>query len=484
MLLFDFEDDEGRPRRVVFRDPSDVIVARSIEEVRPALRAVERAAGAGRYAAGYVAYEAAPAFDPALVTHERPATPLVWFAIFDRPRADSPAHISGDYGLTRWQPSVGRDVYDERVAAVRDSIARGDVYQVNYTMRLRARFRGDELAFYRNLLAAQRARFGAYLDTGDRRILCASPELFFRRRGAHIVTRPMKGTVRRGRWSDEDEALAAWLAGSEKNRAENVMIVDLLRNDLGRVAETGSVTVPSLFDIERYPTVYQMTSTVAATLREPTSLEEIFAALFPCGSVTGAPKVSVMRLIRQLEDSPRGVYCGAIGMLSPGGEAVFNVAIRTVVIDAETGAAEYGVGGGITWDSTADEEYSEALDKAALLAERRPEFELLETLRLERGEYFLLARHLARLAASAKYCDGPLAVERARAALEEHAREHANETRRVRLLVSQDGRARVESEALRPLPPGPLPFALARAPVSRQDRFLYHKTTHRAAYAS
>ncbi|HYO63295.1 MAG TPA: aminodeoxychorismate synthase component I [Pyrinomonadaceae bacterium] len=484
LLLFDFFDGDGRPRRAVFREPSEVIVARSTAEVRPALRAVERAAESGRYAAGYVAYEAAPAFDPALVTREPSAAPLVWFAVFDRPRDDAPAATKAGYELTRWEPSVTREAYDACVAAVRDSIARGDTYQVNYTMRLRAHFRGDALAFYQDLLAAQRARYGAYLDTGARHILCASPELFFRRRGAQILTRPMKGTVRRGRWSEEDEALAAWLAGSEKNRAENVMIVDLLRNDLGRIAETGTVGVPSLFDIERYPTVFQMTSTVAATLPERTSLEEIFAALFPCGSVTGAPKVSVMRLIRRLEASPRGVYCGAVGMLTPGGEAVFNVAIRTVVVEAETGAAVYGVGGGITWDSTADGEYAEALDKAALLAERRPRFELLETLRLERGDYFLLARHLARLAASAKYFDVPFAAERVRAALDEHAQAHPHDARRVRLLVSPDGRERVESAPLEPLPTGPLRFALARTPVSRQDRFLYHKTTHRAAYTS
>ena len=483
-LLFDFPGRDGHPRRLLFTDPAGTIVARTPDEVRPALRAVQRAADGGLYAAGYVAYEAAPAFDKALAAHERPATPLLWFALFEGPREQVAAETAGDYSLTAWEPSVGRDAYDRRVGAVREAVARGDVYQVNYTFRLRARFAGDDRAFYENLLAAQRAPYGAYLNTGRLRVLCASPELFFRRRGTRIVTRPMKGTARRGRWNEEDESLSEWLFRSEKNRAENVMIVDLLRNDLGRVAEVGSVHVPRLFEIERYPTVFQMTSTVAANLPGGTTLEQIFAALFPCGSVTGAPKVSAVRLIKALEDEPRGVYCGAVGMVAPGGEAVFNVAIRTVLVDVEAGTAEYGVGGGITWDSTAEGEYAEALDKAALLSERHAEFELLETLRLERGEYFLLARHLERLAASARYFDFPLSVERVRAALNKHARAHPQEARRVRLLVSRDVGARVESERLEPLPGGALPVALALTPVSKRERFLYHKTTRRAVYES
>ncbi|HEV2763379.1 MAG TPA: aminodeoxychorismate synthase component I [Pyrinomonadaceae bacterium] len=484
-VALDFEGRDGGPARLVFRGPAETVVARTVAEVRPALRAVERATARGLYAAGFVAYEAAPAFDRALAAHDADAaTPLVWFAIFRGSAKDDTPRAAGDFKLTTWEPSVGRAAYDACVASVRESVARGDAYQVNYTLRLRARFEGDDFAFYRNLLAAQRGRYGAYLDTGTLRVLCASPELFFRRAGTRVVTRPMKGTSRRGLWPEEDEALSRRLFESEKNRAENVMIVDLLRNDLGRVALTGSVRVESLFDIERYPTVFQMTSTVAAEVPPRTTLEEIFAALFPCGSVTGAPKVSATRIIKALEPEPRGVYCGAVGFVAPGGEAVFNVAIRTVVIDAETGAAVYGVGGGITWDSTAEGEYREALDKAALLSERPAEFELLETMRLERGSYALRERHLARLAASARYFDVPLSLESVRAALDEHAAAHRHEARRARLLVSRRGEARVESEPLVRLPAEPLPFALARTPVPRRERFLYHKTTHRAVYES
>ena len=475
-----------RGARAFFTNPLEIITASDSGEVRPALREVERAARAGAYAVGYVAYEAAPAFDRALVVREA-ATPLLWFGVFDAPASRPPEGLfaGGDYALSAWGPSEGRDAYEQSVREVREAIARGDTYQVNYTFRLRARFRGDAFAFYERLRAAQPTRFGAYLDTGRFQILSASPELFFRRRGARVLTRPMKGTAARGRWEEEDDEARRALASSEKERAENIMIVDLLRNDLGRVAETGSVRAARLFRIERHPTVFQMTSTVGARLRAGTTLEDIFAALFPCGSVTGAPKVSTTRLIARLEGSPRGVYCGAVGRVGPGGDALFNVPIRTVVVDSEACAAEYGTGGGVTWDSTPRGEYEEALGKARLLAEDPADFELLETIRLEAGRYRLLEEHLARLKSSARYFDFRLSEARVREALAEHASAHGRNgpPRRARLLVSRAGAARVESEPL-VLTDGAQPAALARTPVDRRDRFLYHKTTRRGVYES
>lgn len=482
--VLDFPDDCGGPERLRFGRPVEVLVARAVGEVRPALRRIERAAEEGFYAAGFVAYEAAPAFDRALTVRPGPDLPLLWFAVFDRPLEHRPrAGGRGGFRLGGWEPSVGHEEYGRGVAAVREAIARGDTYQVNYTFRLRARFEGDDLALYERLLAAQRTRHGAYLNAGRFRVLSASPELFFRRRGRRLVARPMKGTSARGRWAEEDEGRAARLAASEKERAENLMIVDLLRNDIGRVAEVGTVRVPELFRVERYPTVLQMTSTVEGTLRRGASLEDIFAALFPCGSVTGAPKVSTMRLIAALEGSPRGVYCGACGFVAPGGDAAFNVAIRTAVVDAEAGAAEYGVGGGITWDSTAEGEYAEALAKASLLAEEPGRFDLLETMRLEAGRYLLLEEHLERLAASAAYFGFPVSVPEVRTVLAEHAGRFEAGARRVRLLVSDRGRVRVESEELGgDIAAAPRPVALASSPVRKSDRFLYHKTTRRGAY--
>jgi para-aminobenzoate synthetase/4-amino-4-deoxychorismate lyase len=479
--VLDFPDDCPEAVRAFFTNPVETVVAHSHEEVRPALRRLERAAAEGLYAVGFVAYEAAPAFDRALTVKPRSNDlPLLWFGLFDRPSKQATA--AGEFRVSDWTPSIGRAEYERNVEAVRDAIARGDTYQVNYTLRLRARFEGDDLAFYERLRAAQRTRFGAYVNAGRFRVLSASPELFFRRRGRRVETRPMKGTAARGRWMEEDAEAAARLTSSEKERAENLMIVDLLRNDLGRVAETGTVKVEELFRVERYPTVLQMTSTVAATLREGVTLEELFAALFPCGSVTGAPKVSTSRFIAALEDSPRGVYCGAVGFVAPGGDAAFNVAIRTVVLDTETGEAVYGTGGGVTWDSTPGGEYAETLEKAKLLTEDAADFELLETMRLDEGGFRLLEEHLARLEASADYFGIPVNVAGVREALAHHAESYDGAPRRVRLLVSQDGDARVESAPLDGLPPGPLRVALALTPVKKSDRFLCHKTTRRGQY--
>ncbi|HVG29788.1 MAG TPA: aminodeoxychorismate synthase component I [Pyrinomonadaceae bacterium] len=459
-----------------------MIVAESVGEVRAALGEVQAAAGAGYYVAGYVGYEAAPAFDAALAVRAGAKIPLLWFGVFESPAGRSARRSPGEYRVSEWSPDVDRRTYERDFRLAREAIARGDTYQINYTFRLRARFAGDDFAFYEQLAASQRAAYCAYLSLGRFSILSASPELFFRRRGREITTKPMKGTLRRGRWLEEDDARAAWLVASEKNRAENLMIVDLLRNDLGRVAEFGSVRVRDCCVVERYPTILQMTSTVEARARAGVSLEEVFAAMFPCGSVTGAPKVSTMRLIAALEGSPRNVYCGSIGFVAPGGEAVFNVAIRTALVDRETGTAEYGVGGGITWDSLAAEEYEEALAKSALLSEGSPAFSLLETLRLEGGDFALLSRHLRRLAESARYFGFEVSPRKARAALMAHAASFPGEARRVRLLSSASGEIHVESATLERLPAGPLPVVLADAPVRRADRFLYHKTTRREVY--
>jgi para-aminobenzoate synthetase/4-amino-4-deoxychorismate lyase len=265
---------------------------------------------------------------------------------------------------------VSRDEYDRAVARIKELIAAGDTYQVNYSFPLTSSFNGDAPGWFENLCVAQNAPYSAYLDLGRYKILCLSPELFFERRGNQVITRPMKGTVRRGCSPEEDRELAQWLRESTKDRAENVMIVDLLRNDLGKVSVPGSVHVSSLFDLERFETVWQMTSTVEATLKDGTSLVDLMTALFPCGSITGAPKIRTMQIIRELERFPRGAYTGAIGLLRPGGDCVFNVAIRTIVLDTASKTATFGVGGGVTIDSTAELEYEECLVKSRFLSRR------------------------------------------------------------------------------------------------------------------
>ncbi|MFH1569571.1 MAG: aminodeoxychorismate synthase component I, partial [Gemmatimonadota bacterium] len=395
------------PDSFAFLDPCGEMVARTPGEVLPALRELARATAGGLHSAGYLGYEAASGLDPVLRTRAAAADlPLLWFGLFRHRQAVAPGSLraTGPYTLTDWQPTVTRPDFDAAIGRVRRYIAAGDTYQVNYTFRMRARLEGDDRALYRDLCRSQRASYCAYLDLGRYRLLSASPELFLSLRDGVLTSRPMKGTRPRGRWPAEDDDLAAALVGSPKDRAENVMIVDLLRNDLGRVSAVGSVGVPRLWEVERYETVLQMTSTVTSRLRPGVGLVELMQALFPCGSITGAPKVRTMEIIAELESSPRGVYTGAIGCISPGPECRFSVAIRTAVLDTADGALEFGVGGGITWDSSAAGEYEECLVKARLLRERRPDFDLLETMLHEPGAgYFLLERHLERLASSARY---------------------------------------------------------------------------------
>jgi para-aminobenzoate synthetase / 4-amino-4-deoxychorismate lyase len=489
---FDFPPEPGAEIcPISFRCPVAVAAAYHIDAVLPTLRRVQEAVDGGLYAAGYVAYEAAPAFDAAMEVPPASPLPLVWFGLFAAPVACERAEGNGEFVLSAWEPAIAEARYTDDITAIRAGIADGDFYQVNHTLRLRARFSGDDVAWYHRLRRSQRAAFSAYLDLGRYRILSVSPELFFRRDGDGIVTCPMKGTMPRGRWAEEDSARAQALATSEKDRAENIMIVDLLRNDLGRIACIGSVQAGPLFTVERYPTLLQMTSTVEATLPPHTTLADLFTALFPCGSVTGAPKISAMRRIAALETEPRQVYCGAIGYLVPGGPTVFNVAIRTVLLDTEAGTAEYGVGSGITWDSTAAGEYEESQLKAAVLETNWPDFDLLETLRLERGEYALLERHIARVSASADYFGVPLSPQDVRTALTDYALQlnlldldlglDASPWR-VRLLVSPQGAIRLEHAALSPPRRLPLRAAFAMTLVSRHDRLLYHKTTHRVMY--
>jgi len=483
----------GAERSFRLVGPVGVIEARRPEEVAPALGALEATAAEGLWAAGFVSYEAAPGLDPDLEVRSRPADdpfadlPLLWFATFEACQDDPLDEDAGPTASTGpWTPSVDRAAYDAAIERIHAHIAAGDTYQVNHTLRLRSRFDGDERDLYRDLCLAQRGGCAAYLNAGRYRVLSASPELFFRINGDHITTRPMKGTAPRGRWTAEDDATAARLVASAKERAENAMIVDLLRNDLGRISEPGSVRVERLFEAERYETVWQLTSTVSSRLRPRTPLVDVFRALFPSGSVTGAPKIATMRIIADLEDSARGVYCGAVGLLSPPGaagpRARFNVAIRTVVLDTETGAAEYGVGGGITHDSSAAREHAEVLAKARVLTARRPPFELLETLRHDAEAGFLhLGEHLERLENSAGYFGFAFDRDAVLGALGKAAAEAGGDAR-VRLTLAREGAVRAEVAPLPPPPDGPVRVALDDEPVDPADVWLYHKTTLREPY--
>ena len=470
-------------RWLQFQQPVQQFTTSNLADVLPLLRAVETAVNQqGLWAAGFLSYEAAPAFDAALVVRPPQSDlPLLWYGLFAPETVtpiDLPAASDQDYRLGNWQPTVNETAYQAAFAAVKEHIARGETYQVNYTFRQHAPFQGDPFALFLDLYRAQQSAHAAYLDLGPWVICSASPELFFALDGQTVTTRPMKGTAARGLTVIEDEAQANWLHHSEKNRAENVMIVDMIRNDLGRVAALGSVVVPHLFAVERYPTLWQMTSTVTA--KSDRSWTDLLTALFPCASITGAPKVRTMQIIAALETTPRGVYCGSIGYLAPNRRGRFNVAIRTVTIDRRRDLAEYGVGGGIVWDSSAEGEFAECRLKARLLTLARPPFELLETLRWQPDDgYCLLDYHLRRLRETAVYFNIPLDLNRIQTALD-RAVANQKEPVKVRLLVNGAGDASVE---ISPLPDKPLrSVGLATQPVDRSNPFLYHKTTHRAPY--
>ena len=490
VLLQTARPDAENHASYLFLRPLSVLSAHRLDELPAVFAGIEQALAAGRYVAGFLSYEAGYHFEPAArrglpePALDPNALPLAWFGVYDAPLirdsavrsepADADGEQSGavSIGLPRAQ-------YARKVEEVRELIARGDLYQANLTIPLRINWPGDAADLFARVIANQPVAFGALLNLGTAQLVSASPELFFRRQGSRIVVRPMKGTCPRGRDVAEDAANAAWLANDPKNRAENVMIVDMLRNDLGRICAPGSVRVTDLFRVERYSGLLQMTSTIEGELRPNTAHYEVFRSLFPCGSITGAPKIRTMQIIGALEDELRGIACGTIGYFAPGGDAVFSVAIRTATL--RDGKAHLRVGSGITYDSDADAEYDECLLKARFLIRAPLQFELIETI-LWDGSYFLLDLHMARLDESAAYFDFRFDPAQVREALQSFAQQFAPGTRhRVRLLLARSGSISISSTPLAESGPT-ASLIIAAERTDPADVFLRHKTTYRALY--
>ena len=486
-------DDLATGRSFRLDDLVTTHTAEGVDDVIDVLERAQEAAAEGHWVAGYVAYDAAPAFDPALVAHRDLSTPAASFGVFREARETTlPVAGAGSYSISRWIPLTERGDYDKAFMRIKDHIEVGDAYQVALTFPLRASFAGDASKLYADLVASQRPAYAAHLRSGDTHILSISPEQFFRIEGRHITSRPMKGTRPRGRWAAEDAEHRADLFTSDKDRAENVMIVDLIRNDLGRVATFGSVAVDEMFAIERYPTVWQMTSQISADLRPGVRLTDVFKALFPCGSVTGAPKARAMEIITDVEPLPRGVYCGAVGFIPPGDGvdgATFNVAIRTGIVDESEGVVSYGVGSGITWGSELDHEYDESRAKSRVLTAPRTVPALVETIRWDDG-WLWLDEHIERMGASADYLGIAIPTEGIRAALAESSRLLDRPSRvRVVLAEDQDVSVTVDDAPVRfAMGPGPdsdvITYAVDLDPVDRAEFRLFHKTTDRSIYES
>lgn len=484
-------DDLASGRSFSLVDLVASYTAHDVDEVIDVLESAAAAAADGHWVAGYVSYEAAPAFDRALVARRDESFPLASFCSYRAIAEEEPptSDLLSRYAISRWTPLVERGEYDKAFARVHEHIEIGDSYQVALTFPLRASFSGAADALYSDLVGSQRPAYAAHLWHDTTHIVSVSPERFFEISGGRIVTRPMKGTRPRGRWSAEDESLRADLASSEKDRAENLMIVDLIRNDLGRIAEFGSVDVDEMFSIERYPTVWQMTSQVSAQLRQDTTLVDVLAALFPCGSVTGAPKPRSMEIIADIEPHARGVYCGTVGFIPPGDGldgASFNVAIRTGVVDEVEGVVSYGVGGGITWSSDVDFEYEEALAKAKVLTASRTVPGLIETIRWDDG-WLWLEGHLDRLAESADYFGIDLSTRDLIADLDGLALTLDGPSI-VRIVVGGGTTDISVTEGPVRFARGPGPdreavvVAVDLDPVDMRDPRLFHKTTDRKVY--
>lgn len=563
-VLIDFCDPHGTrtPLRCAFDATLHTLVAHTLTEVKPLLDKVSALSQQGLWCVGYVRYEAAPAFDAALAVHKTDG-PLAWFGVYakplpwpnsaalmltetalgarprqfqtelqvddakktqtpanapeakplqDRPTTDSSADATTQVS---WHQSLSRADFDAHMGHIHEAIAAGEYYQINYTAALHGEFTGEPLALFKRLQRAQPNGYAAYLDTGFEQVLSVSPELFFdwqpgqAGQSGDILTRPMKGTAPRGNNSAEDDALAQALVASPKERAENVMIVDLLRNDVSRIAEPFTVKVPALFTVQTLPTVFQMVSDVTARTRPGTTLTDVFGALFPCGSITGAPKVQAMHAIKALEPAPRGIYCGAIGVVRPGGHATFNVAIRTLTLRGN--AASCGIGSGITFDATAQAEWQEWQHKRGFLDRASVAFELLETLRLENGVYINLIAHLARLKRSARHFGYPFDEARVRQTLDALAKDASaisradssqpgqpksalqdteksappippNTAWRVRLLLNENGQPHAEKFILnQPIALASIALAATYFEASHSE-FTRFKTTRRAHY--
>lgn len=499
IILFTNLIDSANRLSYVFEKPLDEIICRSPGDIPNAYAKLEASLSKGLYVAGYLPYELGYFLDEVGVYRRDHKHPLLWFGIYKKPRIyDSltPAELvklsgmiesrTSPYWVRNINPVEGMAGYADKVRRIKEYIRNGDTYQVNYTFKLKFDFFGETLSLFHDLNRRQKVSYAAFVKNSPYSILSLSPEMFFRRDGSFVTARPMKGTAKRSSGPEEDKRVSNELLASIKNRAENLMIVDLFRNDLGRFCDKGSVDVVSLFDIERYETVHQMTSTINGRIKKGCGWHEIFKSIFPSGSVTGAPKIRTMQIISELEESPRGIYTGAIGFISPHDEAVFNIPIRTLVINEEAHTGEMGIGSGIVIDSDTDDEYEECLLKAKFFTGLEKQYELIETiLWTSRKGFYLLRYHLERLGWSAEYFGFKYDIGSIRKALDSVSvslREHA--ACRVRLLLNADGQTDISYE---PVQQGDSATAPQRAgfsdvTIGPDNIFLFHKTTNRALY--
>ena len=467
--------------RYTFTQPIKELKTRDLTEVADLLVQVERYQEQGYYVVGYVSYEAAPAFEEKLAVHKAPLMGeyLLYFTVHDRVETSPIPLIYDEVNLpSDWQEVTSAEEYEKAIAQIHHHLRQGDTYQVNYTVQLKQELSANPFAIYNRMVVEQEAGYNAYVEHDEMAVISMSPELFFEQNDRELTTRPMKGTTQRGVTDQEDLEQASWLEQDPKNRSENMMIVDLLRNDMNRLSEVGSEHVERLCQVEQYSTVWQMTSTIKSQLRENVDLVEIFRALFPCGSITGAPKISTMEIIKNLESQPRGVYCGTVGLLLPNGRRIFNVAIRTIQL--YKGQAIYGVGGGITWDSTWESEYREVHQKAAVLYRKQAHFQLITTGKISQKNLLFEEQHLARLQRASRYFAFSFNAEDLKQKIEKECQAcDANQDYRLRISLTKSGELELIRQILEPLSPTFCHAQLCLQEANLQQAFTYFKTTYR-----
>ena len=467
--------------RYTFTQPIKELKTRDLSEVADLLAQVESYQEQGYYVVGYVSYEAAPAFEEKLAVHKLPLLGeyLLYFTVHDRVETSPIPLTYEEVDLpSKWQEVTSEANYEKAIAQIHHHLRQGDTYQVNYTVQLKQDLSDNPFAIYNRMVVEQEAGYNAYVEHDEMAVISMSPELFFEQNDRELTTRPMKGTTQRGVTNQEDLEQASWLEQDPKNRSENMMIVDLLRNDMNRISEVGSEHVERLCQVEQYSTVWQMTSTIKSQLRPDVDLVAIFRSLFPCGSITGAPKIATMEIIKDLELQPRGVYCGTIGLLLPNGRRIFNVAIRTIQL--HKGQAIYGVGGGITWDSTWESEYREVHQKAAVLYRKQARFKLISTGRVSQKSLLFEDQHLERLTKASRYFAYPLDPKKLRQKIEEECQAcDFHQDYRLRIGLSKSGEIALSRQILAPLRPSFCKAKLCLQEADLNQSFTYFKTTHR-----
>ena len=467
--------------RYTFTQPIKELKTRNVAEVADLLAQVESYQEQGYYVVGYVSYEAAPAFEEKLAVHKAPllAEYLLYFTVHDRVETSPIPLIYDEVDLpSDWQEVTSAEEYEKAIAQIHHHLRQGDTYQVNYTVQLKQKLSANSFAIYNRMVVEQEAGYNAYVEHDEMAVISMSPELFFEQNDRELITRPMKGTTKRGLMDQEDLDQAAWLEQDPKNRSENMMIVDLLRNDMNRLSEVGSEHVERLCQVEQYSTVWQMTSTIKSQVRPDVDLVEIFRSLFPCGSITGAPKIATMEIIKNLEPQARGVYCGSIGILLPNGRRIFNVAIRTIQLHKSQ--AIYGVGGGITWDSTWESEYDEIHQKSAVLYRKQARFKLITTGKISQKHLIFKEEHIDRLRKASRYFAYPFDTENLRQRIDAECQDcDIDQDYLLRISLSKSGEIEVDRQVLAPLS---LSFCQAKLYLQEADlnqAFTYFKTTHR-----